>query len=67
MLAASIRIKACLEADIWTVVTSDDRFGSVAKILRLASRSLFRSRSDIDNIEIILIDVQFLEAICGTP
>jgi len=67
MLAASIRIKAYLEADIRTVVTSDDRFGSVVKILRFGPRPLFCSKNDIDNIEIILIDMQFLEAICGTP
>jgi len=67
MLAAPIGIKACLESDIWTVVTSDDRFGSVVKILRRAPRSLFCSRIDIDSIKIILIDVQLLEAIGGTP
>ena len=67
VLAASIGIKACFKADIWTVVTSDNRFGSVAKILRCAARSLFCSKGDIDNIAIILIYMQFLEAICGTP
>jgi len=65
MLAASIGIKACLEADIWTLVTGDDRFGSISKILRFAPRSLFCGY--IDNVEIILIDMQLVEAICGTP
>ena len=67
VLAASVRIQARLKSDIWTVVTSDDRFGSIAKVLRFAPRSLFRFSRDIDNIEIVYIDMQLLEAICRTP
>src|SRR5262249_40852208 len=67
MLAASIRINACFKTDIRAVVTSDDRFGRVAKVLGCPPRSFSRSGVSIDHIEIIQIDMQFLEAIGRTP
>src|SRR5213592_2600127 len=67
MLAAAIRIETCLKTHIGAGVTSDDRFGSVAKILCSEAGLLAFVRGDVDNIEVINIDVQSFEPIGRTP
>jgi hypothetical protein len=53
MLAASIRIQACLKPDIRAVVASDDRFGFIVKILSSTPWPFFRFKINLDNIGII--------------
>jgi hypothetical protein len=52
MLAASIRIQACLEADIWTVVRVMTDLVPSRKYCVRAAVAL-RSKIDIDNIDVI--------------
>ena len=53
MFAPSIRIQACLKPNIRTVVTTDDRFGFVAKILRCTPWPFFRFKITTDNVGVI--------------
>jgi len=67
MLASAIGIETCLKTDIRAVIASDDRFGSVTKILCSAAGLLVSVGVDVDNIEVINIDVQCFEPIGRTP
>ncbi len=67
VLATAVGIETCLEAYIGTAIASDDRFGSVTKILCSAAGPLVSVRVDVDNIEVINIDVQSFEPIGRTP
>src|SRR6516164_4246803 len=67
MLASAIGIETCLKTDIRAVIASDDRFGSVAKILCSGAGPLISVRVGVDNIEVINIGVQCFEPICWTP
>src|SRR5206468_71631 len=67
MLASAIGIETCLKTDIGADVTSDDRLGSVTKILCSAAGPLVSVRVDVDNIEVININVQSFEPIGRTP
>src|SRR5262249_21913659 len=67
VLAPAIWVQACFEAHIGTVVPSDDRFRSVAKILRLVPRLFVRGRINIDTINVSQVNMQFFESIGRTP
>ena len=72
VLAAAIRIQARFETDVGTIVSSDDRFRSVTKILCRTSRLFLGGRIDIHTINVRQIDVQLFEPIgraprCATP
>ncbi len=53
MLAASIRIQACLKPDIRTVVARDERFGFIVKILGSMSWPFFRFKINVDYVGVI--------------
>ena len=68
VLAAAIRIHAGLETNIGAVVPRDDRLRVVAKELRLAARLLLVIRRiDLNNVGVAQIDMEFFEAVGGTP
>ena len=67
VLSPAIGIEACLETDIGAAVSSDDRFGSVAKILRGAALLLLGTNITIYNIYVGQIQMQFLESVCRAP
>jgi hypothetical protein len=67
VLAAAIWIQARFETDIGTGVPSDDRFGSITKILCRPPRLSLSGRINIDTINIGQIDMQFFEPICRAP
>ena len=68
MLATAIRIHTRLKANIRAVVSRDDRPGSVAEELRLATRLLLFIRGiHLNDIDIAQIDMKFFESIGRTP
>ena len=67
VLAAAIRIETCLKTYVGTGIASDDRFGSIAKILCNAAGLLGFVRSGVHNIEVVNINVQSFEPIGRTP
>src|SRR5207247_9187244 len=58
---------ARFETDIRTVVPSDDRFGSITKILCRPPRLFVSSRINIDRINVGQIDMQLFEPIGRAP
>src|SRR2546430_318868 len=52
VLAAAIRVEACFEAYIRAAIASDNRFGSIAKILRCAPGLLLCVGIDVDDIDV---------------
>ena len=67
VLATAIRIQACLKADIRAVVAGDDRLRTVAKELRNASRPFLIVKIAVNNIDILEINMQFVETVCRAP
>ncbi len=67
VLAPAIWIQARLKTHVWAAVASDNRFRSVAKILRLAPRLFVSGRINIDTINVGQIDMQLFEPISRTP
>ena len=52
VLAAAIRIQACFEAHIRAAIARDNRFGSIAKILRYTPGPLLCVRIGVDDIDV---------------
>ena len=67
VLAPAIGIEARLETDIGAIVPSDDRFGSITKILCRAPRLFRCGNINIDRINVGQIDVQLFEPIRRAP
>src|SRR5205823_11771829 len=67
VFAAAIWVQARFETDIRTVVPSDDRFGSITKILCRPPRLFVSSRINIDRINVGQIDMQLFEPIGRAP
>src|SRR5262249_7607359 len=67
VLASPIRVQARFEAYIGTRIARDNRFRSIAKILRLTSRFLFSLAADINHVHVAKIDVHFFESVRWAP
>jgi hypothetical protein len=67
VLAPAIRIQARFESDVRTRIAGDNRFRSVAKILRRTSRCLFGFGLSVDDGSVSEIDMEFFKSIGGTP
>ena len=67
VLAPTIWIQARLKTHVWAAVASDNRFRSVAKILRRRPRLFVSGRINIDTINVGQIDMQLFEPVSRTP
>jgi hypothetical protein len=67
VLATAIRIHACFETDVRAVVAADDRLRPIAKILGSAAWSFRIVLTNLHDITVAKIDMEFFKSVSRAP